>query len=105
MKNKSERKQAQEARDRAISQVEKNRSEWLDLWKTSIHKVARKQEPFTSDNVLQFKTELEACPENRVAGAAFRALSAAGIIKPTGRYIESNRKKSHARPKREWILA
>ena len=99
--------QAQEARDEAIDAVEEARHQWHLLAVSAIEAVSLGASPigghtFTSDDVLRYEPELEECPEKRVLGAAFRELSRAKIIEPTGRYISSSRRASHCRPKREW---
>ena len=91
------------ARDKAIDAVETARPNWAAKFELAIVAVAKQGKWFTTDDVLRQYPELESCPEKRVIGAAVRRLSAAGVIEPGG-YIGSERKSSHARPKRTWKL-
>ena len=57
---------------------------------------------FTTDDVLAAFPVLEQVPERRVLGAAMIEAKRAGLIEPTDRYADSDRVKSHGRPKRVW---
>jgi hypothetical protein len=91
---------AREERESAIDAVAIAREHWLPRFKSAICVVAQELETFTSDDVLKAFPNLEECEEKRVIGAAFRSLSGE-VIEPLG-YRNSNRRKSHARPKRVW---
>ena len=89
-------------RDQAIGAVAFAREEWLERFRHAIRVTAEKMESFTSDDVLRAFPSLEECEEKRVIGAAFRSLSGDVII--PGEYRNSDRRKSHARPKRVWRI-
>jgi len=91
---------ARDERESAIDAVAIARDHWLDQFKSAICLIAEELETFTSDDVLKAFPNLEECEEKRVIGAAFRSLSGK-VITPEG-YRNSNRRKSHARPKRVW---
>jgi len=97
---KFDRKAALEKRDEAIKQVAS--SSWLVQFVDAVRNTANCLPTFTTDDVLIQFPELEACAEKRVMGAAVRFLSQCNVIEATGRYVDSDRKASHGRPKREW---
>ena len=87
-----------------MQQVEQNaNAEWLKAaWKTVL-RLAHTGEAFTSDKV--FLLTRGSTHEPRAMGAVMRKASRSGIIKPTGRWVDTGRKVSHNRPMREWIGA
>jgi len=91
---------AKAEREASIDAVEAARGEWAERFEAAIRETAKRMETFTSDDVLRLFPALEECPEKRVIGAAFRALSGE-VISPEG-YRASTRRQSHARPKRVW---
>ena len=96
--------QSRENRNQAIDAVENSRPDWAARFELAILSVADQGRWFSSDDVLRQHPDLEACPEKRVIGAAIRRLANAGQIEG-GSYVSSNRKSSHARPKRTWRKA
>ena len=87
-------------RDAAIDQV--GESNWKTKFIDAIKDTAIHLQTFTTDDVLKRHPDLEKCGEKRVMGAAVRQLSKDKVIEPTGAYVGSDRRQSHARPKRQW---
>ena len=94
--------QTSEARANTLAQVEAGNETWASIFKGAIMKVAKENEPFTSDDVLKKFPYLEECPEKRVMGAVFLQLR--GKELSPGEYVSSTRVASHGRPKRVWRL-
>jgi hypothetical protein len=100
--------EAEAARDAAIDRgVTSAHEAWKNRFKFIVNMhLARSPKPFTSGDVIdlvkhyfpQLKTH-----DQRAAGGLMVALQKEGVIRPTGRYVRSRRKRSHCRPMREWI--
>lgn len=92
------------SRDEALDQVEAHSPPTAtEQFEDAVKTVAARGDVFTTDDVLQLAPELEDVPEKRVFGAVMLRLARAGLIRAQG-YMDSNRRTSHARPKRAWIL-
>jgi hypothetical protein len=60
-----------------------------------------KGEDFTTDDLLPYLAEISGGVELRALGGLMRQAQTRGWVKPLG-YVESARKESHRRPKRQW---
>lgn len=95
---------AQEARDAAIDRVEANADE--EFFNTALDAVmglAISQAQFTTDDLVECLRDIPAPREPRVFGAVMRTAARHGWVEASDRYGASNRRKSHARPKRIWL--
>jgi len=98
------KRSAASARDDALEAVEKSNDEAAAAFELALRVVAECGAPFTTDDVLAERPELEEVQEKRVFGAVLMRLKKQGYLIPMG-YGESNRRQSHARPKRIWRKA
>ena len=90
-----------EARDQALDNVERGAPPvWLDQAEVIVRSLARSHEPFSTDDVWDY---LAVPPEPRAMGAVINRLSRQGVIRKTGRYIQSSRRENHARPVCQWV--
>jgi hypothetical protein len=97
--------EASDAREEAIKQVEEHAdAEWLGLAVRAIRYTAKHQSYFTTDDVwdLMETYGIKGPREPRAMAVAIRRAQDEGIIRRTDDYTSSNRKESHARPKRVW---
>jgi hypothetical protein len=62
--------------------------------------LARSHLPFTTDDLWDV---VDAPREPRAMGAVITRLARAGVIRKTGRYVQSSRRANHARPLCEWV--
>jgi hypothetical protein len=91
-----------------MERVETNAHEaWKIQFRVCVNRYfAPIRQPFTAADVLeameQYYPHLKT-HDNRAAGPLMQGLERAGVLRPTGRYVKSNRKASHCRPMREWI--
>lgn len=93
--------ESRDDRDKSIAQVEESRCTDADRFESAVRLVARVRQTFTTDDVLKSDPSLESITEKRVFGAVLLRLSRSGMIEPVG-YVQSDRRTSHARPKRLW---
>jgi hypothetical protein len=97
--------EARQAREESIRRVEEHADAgWLDLAVRAIRYTAKHQAFFTTDDVwdLLETYHIEGPREPRAMAAAIRQAQDQGIIRRTDDYTSSERKESHARPKRVW---
>lgn len=92
-----------EARDEAVQRVEENTDPaWKAVAERFVHGLPVEAE-FTTDRVwFHLERASVTTPEPRALGAIMLALSRAGVIEKTGRYIQTTRPKAHARPIPVW---
>ncbi|RMH26837.1 MAG: hypothetical protein D6692_08555 [Planctomycetota bacterium] len=90
---------AEEARDEALARVQRGNLAFVELAERVILEVAQQRRRFTSDDVWPLLPETD---ERRALGAVVRRLVLGGKIRPTGRWVTSQRVECHARPIREW---
>jgi hypothetical protein len=99
--------EATQVRDEAIERVLTNaHEEWKKRFRSIVKHMAALRRPFTSAEVMDKLAEYfphVKTHELRAAGGLMVRLQKEGVIRPTGRYVPSKRKKSHCRPMREWI--
>lgn len=97
--------EAREAREEAIERVTEHAdAEWLGLAVRAIRYAAKHNDYFTTDDVwdLLEMYKVQGPREPRAMAAAIRRAQAEGVIRRTSDYAASERKESHARPKRVW---
>jgi len=97
--------EARQAREEAIERVTENADAgWLDLAVRAIRYTAKHQAYFTTDDIwdLMETYGIKGPREPRAMAAAIRHAQDEGVIRRTDDYTASNRKESHARPKRVW---
>ena len=97
---------AQDARDRAVAQVEEHSDpQWIDrVTRVVMYVASINEDGFTTDDVWQY-CETRGIPqpaEPRALGAIMLRLTREGSIAKTGRYVTSRRKACHARPIPVW---
>lgn len=96
----------EQERDDAIRRVGGHAPEgWYATARRVVKELARSCNPeFTSDDVWHHLEALGvgAPPEPRALGAVFRAAQRDGLIKPTSRYVPSDRPGRHRGPIRVW---
>lgn len=99
--------EAQQAKERAIDQVESARPGDYAVVLAAIDRVMKakgKYSKFTSDDVIrELGDGYEFITEPRVIGAAFRTVRASGRIYASG-YKHGTRKERHAAPVMEWTI-
>jgi hypothetical protein len=94
-------KTGNQLRDEGIQLVSNNNPDWIDEAYSVIAELARRKQPFTSDDVWKNVTSL---PKNNSAmGAVFRIAVADKIVVPTQQFILSARPSAHSRPIRVWM--
>ncbi len=89
------------ALDDALEQVERavDRA-WLHAARQAVATVVQTGRPFTTSDVWAL---LDGTPrEPRVLGPIVRAWAKAGLIRPTGVWVMSDRPEAHRRPERQW---
>ena len=90
------------ARDEAIDRAEKHAREiWMQLALDIIHRLARADRAFTSDDV--WAAGLPKSREPRALGAAMRLAAKRGIIRKTGSWVETRQVLRHSAPIAEWV--
>lgn len=97
---------AQDARDRAVAQVEEHADPvWVDrVTRVVMYVASTNPDGFTTDDVWEY-CETRSIPqpaEPRALGAIMLRLTRDGSIAKTGRYVTSRRKACHARPIPVW---
>lgn len=86
----------------AVNQAGLNANQqWIASAAQTVRKLAKLGQPFTTEQVWEQTKGYT--HEPRAMGHVVRAAAKAGIIKPTGRWIETVRVIAHHRPMREWI--
>jgi hypothetical protein len=99
---------SRQERDKSVLQAGNNaNSEWKNLAYIAVESVARKKQRFTSDDVVKILEELEKMNEvytheKRALGGVMAKARKDKIMKPTDEFRASERKQSHANPKRVW---
>lgn len=99
---------ATEARDEAVHRAGVHADDfWLAAARFALLVTATEQATFTTDDVWQTLAELGigAPAEPRALGALVIEASRAGVIVPTGGWLESSRPSAHRRPCRVWRLS
>lgn len=94
-----------EARDEALERVEQNASKvWTALALATVLDIANNKAEFTTDDVWEALNQLgaEDPHESRAIGAVMRNAAKDGLIRPTDRYLPSQRVACHRRPVRVW---
>ena len=93
---------AEEARDEAISCVERGSEDWQPLATQAIRRIAAEQRELTTDDVwLAIGRDHDV--EGRAMGAAMRAAASLGFIARTDRTVKSLRVVCHRRDLRVWV--
>lgn len=106
-----DREASNAARDDALERVEEHASPaWKQLAYEAGKWVARMRVDFTADDIvarmLDVNDELAiAVHEPRAMGAVMQKLKADGVIVPTDRFRNSERKSTHSSPRRIWKAA
>ena len=92
---------SERAKDEAIATVEKGAPEgWLDEARDLIKSLALRHLYICSDDL--WAAGLSDPPEPRALGAAMRNARYAGLIEPTGHYVNSIQVSRHHAPVRIW---
>ena len=92
---------ARQAKEKAIAQVGAHANpDWNARACAAVLAVASRRLPFTTDHV--WATGLEKPREPRALGAVMRSLAVAGLIRPTGRWVDSAQVSRHNTSVREW---
>lgn len=96
--------QATKARDEAMALAAAHADQlWLKAARRSLLGFARSGRAFTSVDVLEYLEQRGIrCREPRALGPLMMEAKRAGLIWPTREFIQSTRRKNHARPVRVW---
>lgn len=78
--------------------------DWRRIASEAVRECALTMPEFTPDDVWEiiFKSGITT-HENRAFGSIMQSAARAGMIKKTGRYIESRRKNQHKAPLTQWM--
>lgn len=101
-----DRKEAERLRDEAIARgYNASPERWRGVLDQAIRTVAQKNEQFTTDDVWEYlhENEIAVPSETRSIGGAMKRAAAEGIIRPTDRFVNSERPICHSRPNRVWM--
>lgn len=94
---------ADEAAKEAMAQGLRNaREEWRNCAQDALRWHAQRGSPFTSSEVRQSMPFDVWTRDTRAMGGLFKRASQAGLIRPTGRWVNTGNVASHGRPEREW---
>lgn len=78
---------------------------WAELARQAVETLAARPEPFTSEDVIDrvgLPRPNAGANRNNAVGAVMSAAARAGVIRKTGRYVETRRPSSHARIVAVW---
>ena len=88
-------------RDEGMTRAMDAEPEWADLARHTVAVLAASHHQFTAEDVVK---AIGPHPRSSVAlGGVFAGASRQKLIRKTGRYLQSGRASSHARPLCEWI--
>jgi hypothetical protein len=93
-------------RDAGISMAEEGAGEdWITAMDRIVREVASVRSELSSDDVwaAMVRAGIEPPDEPRAIGPVMMRAKAAGIIKPTGRFVATERASGHAGPRRIWV--
>ena len=87
-------------RDRAFTRVARVDPAWIERAWTLVELLAQTGREFTPDDV--WAAGLDRPQEPRALGPVMMRAAKAGLIVPTGRWVQSRQASQHATPVREW---
>lgn len=96
-----------ETKEEALARVERNAdAAWYEAAREACLSVAQMRPTFTSDDIWKtLEWRGVATHEPKAMGAVLNGLARAGLIRKTGRYVQTTRPQAHKRDIAEWTLA